>query len=106
MGVSLFWRIRWDREQSFEIQKQLTSAISLLTQKIDTMIADEKERQRAKLKDRIGEMYGYYHEKQEWNHMQKEALDDLITAYENAGGLNSYVHDIVQPESYTWKLID
>lgn len=95
-----------DREQSFVIQKQLNTAIETLSQKLDDMTERENERQRAKLKDRIGEMYSYFHESQKWNHMQKEALTDLITAYEKAGGLNSYVHEIVQPESYTWELID
>lgn len=95
-----------DREQSFEIQRQLNTAIETLSQKLDDMTERENERQRAKLKDRIGEMYSCFHESQKWSHMQKEALDDLIKAYEMAGGTNSFVHSIVQPESYTWELTD
>ena len=38
--------------------------------------------------------------------MEKERMRDLIDAYEKSNGLNSFVHDTVQPESYTWELID
>lgn len=37
--------------------------------------------------------------------MEEEALRDLIKQYESNGGLNSFVHDKVEPESYTWKLV-
>ena len=38
--------------------------------------------------------------------MEKEAFDGLIEEYEEAGGNNSFVHDIVMPESYTWELVE
>lgn len=102
-----------DREQSFAIQKQLTDAMQALSDKLDAMgekqaELEEKHRKRirAEMKDKISQLYRYYHEKQEWNDMEKEAFGDLISEYEDAGGKNSFVHTIVQPESYTWKVIE
>lgn len=105
-------RVR-DREQSFEIQKQLTDAIHAVSEKLDLM--DQKQieleekhnkRIRAEMKDKISQLYRYYHEKQKWNDMEREAFNDLIDEYEDAGGKNSFVHAIVQPESYLWEVID
>lgn len=102
-----------DREQSFEIQKQLTEALNALSNKIDTLQVKQEEfeekhnkRIRAEMKDKISQLYRYYHEKQSWNVMEREAFNDLIVEYEDAGGSNSFVHTIVQPESYTWRVID
>lgn len=106
-----------DREQSFKIQKELTDAISELSKRLEDMqreqearyqesISRENKRIRAELKDRISQSYRYHNEKQEWNAMEKEALEDLIQEYEDAGGENSFVHSKVQKDMYTWKLID
>ena len=102
-----------DREQSFAIQKQLTDSINALSDKLDAMNLKQNEleekhrkRIRAEMKDKISQLYRYYHEKQEWNDMEREAFNDLIDEYEDAGGKNSFVHSVVQPESYTWKVIE
>ena len=102
-----------DREQSFEIQKELTDAIHVISDKLDAMNIKQAQleekhnkRIRAEMKDKISQLYRYYHEKQEWNDMEREAFNDLINEYEDAGGSNSFVHTIVQPESYTWKVIE
>lgn len=95
-----------DREQSVAIQKQLTNAINTISEKLDNMEIKHNKRIRAEMKDKIGQLYRYYHEKQEWNDMEKEAFCDLIEEYEDAGGKNSFVHSVVQPESYLWKVID
>ena len=95
-----------DREQSLEIQKNLTSSITSIFDILGEMKKNEEERQKAKLKDRIGELYSHFHQTQKWDHMEKERMRDLIVAYEQAGGLNSFVHEKVEPESYTWELID
>lgn len=102
-----------DHEQSFAIQKQLTDSINALSKKLDKMDQkqaelEEKHRKRirAEMKDKISQLYRYYHEQQKWNDMEKEAFGDLIDEYEDAGGKNSFVHSVVQPESYTWKVIE
>ena len=73
---------------------------------ISIMQENDNLDKRASLKDRISQSYRYYHERQEWNTMEKEAFEDLVKSYENAGGKNSFVHSICEPESNTWRLID
>lgn len=110
-----------DREQSFEIQKQLVDAQTSLAEQLKTVsfqisemqrktderftVSEEKnnKRVRAELKDKIMRAYRIYHERQYWNEMEKEALEDLIEEYENVDG-NSFVHKIIIPEMYTWEL--
>ena len=116
-------RIR-DREQSINIQKELTDAQNKLSEsildiskKIDDMKRNtderfmESERKnnkriRAELKDKISQSYRYYHELGKINDMELEALEDLIEEYEEAEGKNSFVHSVVQKEMYTWEKID
>lgn len=102
-----------DREQSFEIQRQLTDSINALSDKLDAMNLKQNEleekhrkRIRAEMKDKISQLYRYYHERGKWNDMEKEAFNDLIDEYEDAGGSNSFVHTVVQPESYTWEVVE
>ena len=94
-----------DREQSFEIQKQLTDSINALSDKLDAMNLKQNEleekhrkRIRAEMKDKISQLYRYYHERGKWNDMEREAFNDLIDEYEDAGGSNSFVYTVVQPE--------
>lgn len=109
-----------DRQQSFQIQKDLTDtqkelakSISELSKKIDKMqqSTDERfekseqknnKRIRAELKDKISQSYRYYHSLGKINDMELEALEDLIEEYETAQGENSFVHSVVQKEMYTW----
>ena len=102
-----------DREQSLEIQKQLTTAINALSDKLDAIDKRQseyeekhKKRLRAEIKDRIAELYRYYSKQKVWSSMEKEAFEDLIEEYEAAGGENSFVHSKVQPESYLWQVVD
>ena len=102
-----------DREQSFKIQKQLTDAINTVSDKLDAMNVKQAEleekhnkRVRAEMKDKISQLYRYYHEKQEWNDMEKEALNDLIRSYEDAGGENYFIHSAVEVERYSWKVVE
>ena len=64
-----------DREQSFEIQRQLTDAISELSKKIYDMEERQKEVKRAEIKDKIAERYRYFHKKQKWTQKDKESLE-------------------------------
>ena len=95
-----------DREQSFEIQKKLTDAISELSKKIYNMEERQKEVKRAEIKDKIAERYRYFHKKQKWTLKDKESLEGLIKAYEKNDGQNSFVHSDVEPEMYTWEIVD
>lgn len=102
-----------DRKQSFQIQKQLIESqqqldfsLAELKQHLISMEEKQNKKTRADLKDKIRRSYQVYHERGEWNDMEKESLEGLIEEYECAAGTNSFVHDIVQPEMYTWKLVE
>lgn len=109
-----------DREQSFNIQKQLTEkqdntvqSLLNITDKLDSLAHDiqdmqnkEDFKERSKLKDRISQSYRYFNKEKKWNAMDKEAFNDLIRAYEASGGSNSFVHSVCEPESLTWEIID
>lgn len=112
-----------DRTQSFQIQKelidaqkQISASIESIEKKIDEMKSktderfkksEEKQdaRVRAELKDKIGNLYRYYHSKGEITSMEFEALEDLIKAYYKVNG-NGFVKNTVEPELYKWKLVD
>lgn len=112
-----------DREQSREIQKELTEAQLLLSnsiheisEKIDIMQkrtnerfaqSEEKNNKRvqSEIKERIAQSYRRYNISKKITRMELEALEDLITTYEQHSGINSFVHSIVQKEMYTWEVI-
>lgn len=84
----------------------LNQNMTLVSNKLDLMDEESKQNKLAELKDKIGQSYRYYHEKQEWNSMEEETLRDLITRYEANGGENSFVHSVVLPESYIWRKVN
>lgn len=86
--------------------KEVSDKVSVIATMILEMQSRIDETNRAKLKDRIRESYGYYHPRQKITKMELEALEDLIRSYEAAGGKNSFCHSIVEPEMYTWEVID
>lgn len=104
-------------EQSIEIRNNLDDKIEKMLNKIEELQKNtnsrfeeledrNNKRVRAELKDKIGDSYRYYHSKGKINDIELEALEDLIEAYEDAKGENSFVHSLVQKEMYTWEKID
>lgn len=100
-----------DRQQSLEIQKELTDSQNKLTDKVDDICKklndmEEKENKRvqSEIKERIAQSYRQYNETKQISYMELEALEDLIETYEAHGGENSFVHSVVQKEMYTWKV--
>lgn len=92
--------------------KTLTDGVSHITNQIDKIERDKakemeekRSTKRAEIKHTIGTLYRECHQKGEWDYMQEDTLRDLIKEYEANGGDNSFVHDKVIPESYTWDLI-
>lgn len=85
---------------------ELKNQMSCLQNDMNDIHEKDQSSKRADLKDKIGQWYRVYHEKQEWSQMDKERLEDLIKSYEMNGGKNSFVHSIVEPEMHTWKLLD
>lgn len=86
--------------------KEVSDKVSVVANMIVEMQQRTDETNRAKLKDRIREQYGYFHPRQKITLMEREALEDLIRSYELAQGTNSFVHSIVEPEIYTWEVVD
>lgn len=110
-----------DREQSFQIQKQLIDAnqnlaekLELMSQKIDEnqkrtderfAITEEnnKQRIRAELKDKLLRAYRQHHAAARISSMELEAMSELVEVYSQNGG-NSFVHEVIVPEMYTWEV--
>ena len=86
--------------------KATSDKVSVLGQMIVDMQQKTDASEWAKLKDRISQAYRFYHDRGEWNKMEREAFNDLISDYEAHGGQNSFVHSICEPESQTWNVID
>lgn len=116
-------RMETDNREHWEISKNvrgnfaedittLKNGVTYITDQIDKIERDkEKEMEekrstkRAEIKHTIGTLYREYRQKGEWDYMQEDTLRDLIKEYEANGGDNSFVHEKVIPESYTWNLI-
>lgn len=112
-----------DRQQSFEIQRQLIDANTQLTNKIEslTLLVQENQkraeerfalneekvmkRNRAELKDKIMRSYRLHHKTQSITAIELEVLEGLIEEYYAVNG-NSFVKHNVQPEMYTWTVVD
>lgn len=84
----------------------VSDKLDFLCEKLDKKITQDNEVKRGELKDRIRQSYGYYHAKGKMSLMEREALEGLIQSYEKSGGSNSFVHSVVEPEMYTWELVD
>lgn len=83
----------------------LETTLNAALQAINDLSAYNKKRDMAELKDSIRHCYSIYHDRGTITEMEKESLEDLITSYEDAGGKNSFVHNIVQKEMYEWQVI-
>lgn len=116
-AVSIQYRDKYDKQYEHTVQgfDKLTEALNMIGDKIDNMQevtdkrfkdSEERNNQRIKteLKDKILRAYNVYHEKGQWNEMEREAFNDFIKEYEKVNG-NSYVHSVIIPESYTWEVI-
>lgn len=102
-----------DRQQSFEIQKDLINAQKEISKSVDALnerirLNEEKQNKRvqAEIKDKIAQLYRLYNETKTIGRDELEALEDLIDTYEEHGGKNSFVHSKVQIEMYTWRVTE
>ena len=97
--------IRHDKLIKEDLSK-VVDTLSTINEKLDAMERKHDEPDRAKLKDRTAQAYRKHHETGKWTRMDKEAYEGLIRDYESHNGKNSFVHDICEPESFTWEIID
>lgn len=84
----------------------MKDCIQDLSNKVNEMQESTNATERSRLKDRLGQSFRYYNQRGQWNLMEKEAFDDLVKSYEDAGGKNSFVHTVCVPASMQWKVID
>ena len=93
-------------ESMEEISTKLIELQESTNQRFATNEEKSNKREQAKLKDKIGQSYRYYHNVKKINDIEMEALEGLIASYEDCGGTNSFVHSLVQKEMYTWEKVD
>lgn len=104
-----------DRAQSLAIQQEWTEKIDGVFDKLELMQKQTDERFEASeaktnkrvqsdIKQQIAQSYRRYSKCKKISYMELEALEDLIDTYESYGGINSFVHSIVQKEMYTWEV--
>lgn len=85
---------------------ELIDSVKTLSSQVQSMQEKTNASDRSRLKDRIGQSYRVYDQKKCWTSMEKDAFDDLIRSYEDAGGSNSFVHTVCVPQSMTWQIVD
>lgn len=120
-----------DRQQSIDREKRLQEAnmkaqkgIEKLAEQLNNMQQttnrrfeaneikqkenEEREHKKARsdLKEKISRIYIKCNATKTITPMEFEVLKDLIAAYEDYGGLNSFVHSRVDKEMYSWTQID
>lgn len=88
-----------------EVLTNLKLVVEELSLSVKSLNERTEANEAAQLKDRISEAYRYYHEKQQWNQMEREAFNDLIKAYTRYSD-NSFVHTVCEPESLMWHIVD
>ena len=113
-----------DRNQSFEIQRQLTEAIQRIEEKQDTFAETQQrnmasinelfERSRkyelASSREKLLHSYLYYtnpdvNPRLEWTELESEAFWELFNSYTENGG-NSFMHKNVEPEMRKLIIVD
>lgn len=105
-----------DREQSFEIQKQLTQSLNELKESTKEHTAHLKQLDErvlsyelADTRDKLMQNFRYftstYHNPmQAWTELEYEAFTELMKTYEDRGG-NGYMHTVVKPAMEALRVI-
>ena len=99
------------------IKQEFTEFVSVISRKLDDMKTEtdmrfyaneekQNKKEQAKIKAEISSRYSIYHERKWITDIEFEALEGLISTYESFGGLNSFVHSVVQKEMFTWKKVN
>lgn len=97
------------RQQSIQIQQQLTTALDNITTRLDKIEDERKERERIKLGNLLLQSYNMYADKNKnpllaWTEMEANAFWELFSQYEKNGG-NGHMHSVVQPAMQALRII-
>lgn len=93
------------REEMYSDIKDISADLKVVTSKLDDMEQKNNLSKQADLKEKIEKLYRECHANMVCTDTAFETLKDLIADYERHGGVNSFVHTLVQPEMYTWDRI-
>lgn len=115
--VNFTTELRQTLKTQNEKMNKFSDSVNKISDKLDKMKIDtdmrfqeneekQNKKEQAKIKSEISNRYSIYHERKWITNIEFEALEGLIATYEAFGGLNSFVHSIVQKEMFTWKKID
>lgn len=124
-GIEFSWsrKIREQKERTAKIEKHMdeidkrtssiTDELKALTDSVNSLLADvtamqEKQcaSERARLKDRILQVYRHYKKKGSWTEMEREAMLGLIESYRENGEANTYVNEVIAVDIENFKIID
>lgn len=97
------------KQEYNEIKKNTKTAnekLNVLSMMLLEMQEKEDKKERARLKNTISSLYRECHASGKWTQMEKDTMEDMIDSYESCNGKNSFVHDTVQKEMYTWEIVD
>ena len=87
-----------------DAQDKIKDKVDDICNKLNEMEEKENKRVQSEIKERIAQSYREYNKTKQITSIELEALEDLITTYEEHGGENSFVHSKVQNEMYTWEV--
>lgn len=93
-------------EKVFTSIETLQESINTVSDRVAEMQRRNDENERSKLKDRIAQSYRYHKSHGYWSSMDKEAFNDLVKAYEAAGGKNSFIHSVCIPNTLQFDVVD
>ena len=93
------------RDEMYKIMNGQSEDIKSLTKAVNIMQEKQSKTKRAELKEKIERIYRECSPTQTCTDMALETLRELIEEYEEHGGTNSFVHSIVEPEMYEWKVV-
>lgn len=94
------------RDEMYRIMDGQAKDIKDLTKAVSEMREKDSKTRRAELKEKIEKIYRECHPCMSCTSMQLEVLKELIEEYEEHGGVNSFVHSIVEKEMYNWEIVD
>ena len=94
------------RDEMYKIMDGQAKDIKDLTKAMSEMREKDSKTRRAELKEKIEKLYRECHPCMSCTSMQLEVLKELIEEYEEHGGVNSFVHSIVEKEMYNWEIVD
>lgn len=93
------------REEMYKVMNGQSQDIKELTKAMKEMQEKDSKTKRAEIKEKIQRIYRECHPARICTDMQFEVLQELIEEYEEHGGVNSFVHSVVETEMYEWEII-